>query len=353
MGWDGLCAKGPEVSPLWQGSTRILGPNLPAAMQRLCSSKAGWASSPAGPFLEGRSPGTSSGTNSPTSSPVPQFPLCRWLMQHGTLHIRAFPRTWGWRPRAAVCAPLCLVPPGQPSGFRHSLKRRHPQRGRGGSSSRCRIRPAGRSRACRLAGSAPQATSLPKLATASSLRPSPAGFPVSREPSPSLRQAPASPRASISPPAAAGLNIPIPGVSSAGTGWGSELLQGDCPRHPLLHVTSATRLHPASHCSWTSARLTPGPNPRQRHWAAASIHQGASPCPAAPKPPCLQAPLSPRHPPAQTPGRCRCCCGDLLFRQEFGCWGPRGNLGVIFLVNGIVPVFIIKMSTKAPGTHGG
>lgn len=58
-----------------------------------------------GPFLEGRSPGTSSGPNSPTSSPVPQFPLCRRLMQHRTLHTRASVRARGRWPRSAACVP--------------------------------------------------------------------------------------------------------------------------------------------------------------------------------------------------------------------------------------------------------
>lgn len=135
--WDGTGSvpSGLSLALRAEGTRGFGGPNLPTAGKRLCSSKAGRASSPAGPFLEGRSPGTSSGPNSPTSSPVPQFPLCRWLMQHRTLHTRASLRAWGRWPRSAPCVPCARSLPATRlvSGTRQNASTRRNASTRGGA----------------------------------------------------------------------------------------------------------------------------------------------------------------------------------------------------------------------------
>lgn len=97
--------------------------------------------------------------------------------------------------------------------------------------------------------------------------------------------------------------------------------------------------------------LVPEPKPRRGTGQGVATSRGCNSEVPKVSPKCLQTPRSPHLAPAQPPGRFRRCRGRT--RQEFGFWAPRGNLGVIFLVNGIVPVFIIKTNTRAPGTRGG
>lgn len=171
----------------------------------------------------------------------------------------------------------------------------------------------------RLAGHIP-----PKPAAAFCPSTPPAGFPVSREPSPGSRQA--SSRASVSPPAAMGSNIPIPGGLQHG--MGVRAFAGGLSRTPPApcHLCGMS----PSHTSWTSTRLTPGPNPWGRHWTGAGPHQGARSCPGVPTPQCPQAPLSPRHLPAQIPGRCWVLLWGFAFPAGIWLLGTEWKLGGLF-----------------------
>lgn len=329
LGWDSLCAE-------------QLDPNLPAVGQRLRSSKANGASSPAGPLLEGRSPGTSSGPNPPSSSPVPQFPHCGWLMQHGALHIRASPRELGRRPRAAAAAPRArsLLTARLISGtHRNAMARSGAGRkrlvlqdtphGPGPCSPPRRPHPSQTSRSVLPQHTPGRISSLPRAEPwlKTSIVPC-LSFPSRSD----------------------GIEYPHPWGSPAWDG-GQSLCGGiipdtPCSVSPLWHVSIPYLLdiNPAyprtKPLGEALDRSRPPSGCKIMPWCP---HATVSPSPAVPTPP-----SSPD--PRQVLGA---AVGICFSGRNLAAGDRVETWGVIFLVNGIVPVFIIKTSAKVPGTQRG
>lgn len=77
--------------------------------------------------------------------------------------------------------------------------------------------------------------------------------------------------------------------------------------------------------------LDVGPAEPRTRSPAGTVGRSEPPSGCQPMARCPQAPLSPRHPPPQTAGRCWCCCRDFAFPSGICSLGTQGKLGGYFL----------------------